>query len=263
MRQLTHFIILISTFTLVSCSVKESRDACPCRVGLDFLNLLPRACDEGEIISTITDADGKTLWSKRIGTDTCVARREILLPKGIYTVTSLLTGGGMVCDTAQGLVALRRGAEADSLYGEAATIDARGEEAESVPLPLKQFATFSIIFTQSVSELVTEVGIPSSHIRATDLSAVESPSSLIRTVSGTEVAFRLPRQCCEELSVAFSDDGGRHPVASVDLAPLLRRNGYEFNARELSDITLIMDFLEGRASIEVEGWKESLIIVTF
>lgn len=263
MRYLTHLLILTATFTLVSCSVKEMREACPCRVALDFSNLLPKACAGGEIITTITGADGKNARSYRFGTDTCATRYEILLRKGKYTVSSLLTAGESLWSDEEEGIRLRPGAQSDSLFGEVSHLDASGEESESKPLALKQFTTLFILFSAPVSDLLTEVDIPSCFIRTEDLSAVESPFSISRRISGGTAGFRLPRQSGEGLSVTFFDGGRTQPLAFVDLAPLLRKNGYDFHARELSDITLIMDFGEGKATIAVEDWKESFIIVTF
>ena len=105
--------------------------------------------------------------------------------------------------------------------------------------------------------------MPSSSIKTWDLSARESPFAVSGIFNGESGSLRLPRQTGREISVTFFDGGGVRPLATVDLAPLLLKYGYDFNAPELADIYLTMDFGTGKATIEVEGWKESFIIVTF
>lgn len=259
----TNIIIFIVTFISVSCSVKEMREACPCRVGLDFSELLPVASPEEEIVATVTGDDGKTVYRRRFGTDTCDSRYEILLPKGLYTSAALLSSGEAVWMQEEEGIRLREGFQADSLYGQAASLDAMDEEAGFIPKPLKQFATLFILFPTPVSNLRVEMTMPSSFINTGDLSARESPFAESSIINGESGSLRLPRQTGRDISITFFDGGSARPLAAVDLAPLLQKNGYDFNAPELADIYLTMDFGTGKATIEVEGWKESFIIVTF
>ncbi len=256
-------VLIIVTFISVSCSVKEMREACPCRVGLDFSKLLPQAASGGEILATVSAENGKILYRRDFGTDTCSPRYEILLPKGVYTASALLSSGEAVWIEEDDGIRLQAGSQADSLYGQATLLDARGEEAEYVPQPLKQFATLFILFGSPVRDLGVEVALPASFIAASDLSAVASPFSVKSTFSGVSGSVRLPRQTGGNIFVTFYEEDGNSPIARVDLEPMLRRIGYDFNAPELADIFLTMDFAAGQATIEVEGWKESFIIVTF
>ncbi len=239
------------------------RESCPCRVGLDYSLLLQQASPGEMIITTISDAGGKMRWQGEFLADTCPVRYGILLAKGQYTASSLLFGGDRNWSVDENEIKLREGAEADSLFGEAAPLDARGEEAESVPAALKQFATLFIRFGAPVSGLEVEVGLNSSSIASRDLSAAPGPMAIKRTVSGEMASFRLPRQCDTDISVAFNDKADGRLLAALDLSPLLQKRGYDFKAPELSDIFLDMDFEARKATIEVEGWKESFIIVTF
>lgn len=256
-------VLIIVTFISISCSVKEMREACPCRVGLDFTKLLPQAAPGGEIIATITAENGKVLYKRPFGTDTCSPRYEILLPKEVYTASALLSSGEAVWIEEESGIRLREGFQADSLYGQATALDARDEEAEYVPQPLKQFATLFIKFGAPVLDLGVEVSLPASFIETSGLSAAASPFSIRRIFSGESGSLRLPRQTGRNIVATFFDGEANRPLAKVDLEPLLKRIGYDFNAPELADIYLTVDFAAGRATIEVEGWKESFIIVTF
>lgn len=239
------------------------RESCPCRVALDYSRLLPEA-SPGELVrTTISDAGGKPRWQGEFLADTCPVRFEIPLAKGQYTVSSLLFGGEENWSISEEGIRLREGAEADSMYGEAAVLDARGEEAESIPAPLKQFATLHIRFGAPVGNLEAEMRLNSSFIASRDLSASSGPLAIRRTFSGETASFRLPRQCSTEISISFRDMAAGLPVAALNLSPLLQKRGYDFKAAELSDITVTVDLGAGKATIETEEWKESFIIVTF
>lgn len=239
------------------------RESCPCRVGLDFSGLLPLSSRKGEIVVTFAGKGSGAVYSRHFGTDTCGTHYEMLLPRGVYRAAALLTQdkGTWIYET--GGMRLKEGCQADSLYGQGAMIDAIEEESLFAPMPLKQFATLFILFTAPQADLKVEARLPSSFIGSSDLAPAASPFRICGTMGGEGGSMRLPRQGGRDLVVSFSDKDGESPFAEVDLSPLLIKNGYDFNAPELSDITLTVDFKGGRASIETEGWKESFIIVTF
>ena len=175
-------------FSALSCSVKETRESCPCRVGLDYSSILEKAAPGGVIRTFVSDAEGNIACFREDGTDTCLNRYEILLRKGVYTCTSLLCEGGECWEYDGSLMQLREGRQADSLYGEALPLEARGEEAEARPEPLKQFATLHIRFAAAVEKLGIAVSLPSSLIDGRTLSPSErtfpSPSKS-RTASSS------------------------------------------------------------------------------
>ena len=260
---LSILFITIIAFALHSCTVKEMREACPCRVGLDFSQLLSKASGGTVIRTVISDGEGRTRYFREFGTDTCASHYEIVLARGTYTATSLLFDGSESWITDQETIRLKEGAEADSLYGESSFLDARGEEAENIPAALKQFATLFIRFSSPVENLQIEASLNSSCLESRNLAAKASPFALSRTFSGETASIRLPRQCSGEILLSFCEAGTGKPVATLNLSPLLQRINYDFGAPELADIILSMDFGAARATIEVEGWKESFIIVTF
>jgi hypothetical protein len=260
---LSILFITIIAFALHSCTVKEMREACPCRVGLDFSNLLEMASEQGVIRVNVTDSEGKSVFFKEYAADTCEHRYEITLPKGTYTISSLLANDYQSWKPEEDGIRLVEGCQADSLYGEAEFLDALGEEAEAIPDALKQFAILFIKFAAPVKNLRMDVLIPTSFISSKDLAPLPSPIILSDMVTGKTAVVGLPRQCSEDIIISFFEGRSTSPILSINLSSRLKEIGYDFSAPSLENIYLSIDFNAGQARIEVEGWKDCPIFITF
>lgn len=267
LHQAARLLIIIPaiTFTTHGCSVKEMRDACPCRVVLDLSVLLEcrGGCRRGTVETDFFDASGTRLSSHMFGADTCRTLYEFKVPRGQYRISAAYFSDIEVWSPDEGRMELLAGAEADSLYGESALIDAWGEETVFRPEADKQFTTVNIYFSSPVTGLAVEVSAPSNSIDMSGLAACGDRSRHYAIVDGQRHSCRICRQCSDDIIVSFFNPFAGKMIAQLNVAEMSRSRGYDFNARILSDIDITIDFEQGNITLETEGWKESFLNVIF
>ncbi len=261
-----YFIIFLTLSLANSCSVKEIRDACPCRVDFDLSKIL--AQDETgpysgrDIAVAVYNSSGTKVYDRMFGADTCAGVYEASLPRGIYTVSALSVrnAGQPVPETIGPSV----GGDVDSLYGISTVTDATGEESYVTLEPFKQFTTLSIIIISDPANIEICLDASSSSISRASLQSVGGSYEWRCLYGGKAAGFRIPRQGSGyDLVLSFIDRTSGDLITSINLGEKLKAIGYDFYAKSLADIILIADLNEGTASIKVEGWKENLLFVIF
>ena len=252
-------------FTTQSCSVKEMRGACPCRVDLDLTELLEcrEGCRQGTIETSVFDAAGTVIYNRSFGADTCSSIYELLVPRGKYSICALYFSNVDVWNISAGTLGLKAGAEPDSLYGETAAVDATGEEQFFRPAAFKQFTTVNINFTAPVYGLSVGISAPSSSVNMCPLEGGTGELRHSATVYGQKYSRRICRQSGDDIIVSFTNPAAGSLIARVSVAELMRSKGYEYNAKSLGDIDITVDFGLRSITLETEGWKESFLNVIF
>lgn len=257
--------LLTIPFTTQSCSVKEMRDACPCRVDLDLTELLEcrDGCRQGTIEAAIFDASGVRLYSRGFGADTCARIYTLSVPRGDYRICALYFSDIDVWDKSGDIIELNAGAEADSLYGESAPLDTHAEEAVFRPAAYKQFTTVNVFFTSPVTGLAVEITAPSNALDADTLEGCGCDCHQSGIVDGQRFSRRICRQRSDDIIVSLRSSLSGRMIAQVSVASLMRSKAYDYQAKSLGDIDIMVDFGLGTITLETEGWKESFLNVIF
>lgn len=244
------FLMLLS-FGVVSCTVKEDRTQCPCILEVEFLQgesikypvILTGWNDKGRVFTDdVTTLDSSGIYRCRV-------------PRGM-----LLFGAfhGLVENRYVGhSVEIPPGFQCDSLYACNDYVDCTGETARTTVDFHKQFTTVNLLI--STDGFVAE-----------DYSfVVESGTGGIDILTCTGVAghftfqpqaeeddslhFRLPRQCDDSLmlKVTHNSDGS----VKYPLGRYIQSIGYDWNAEELTDIYITIDIVRGQVSVGVAQWE--------
>lgn len=247
--------LLFGTLLLSSCSVKEDRRPCPC-----YLEVQVPSFGESGFLSIYDLATKGLVYRQYL--DENSEQMEIALPKAYYQISGLWgVNKSQVTDDA---VIIPLGQECDSLYSftSLSLIDATGEQAFVAPTPHKQFATLSLDFeTQSYYpfELTVRGNIDGYNLY--DCSPHEG-DFLVKPVPLNELnskfSLRLPRQVDNSLIIELrekSTKAGESEPFIISLGEIIARTNYDWNAEDLEDISIYIDYVQKQITINVCDWE--------
>ena len=251
-------ILLAVSLTAPSCSVKEYREDCPCFLSLD----LRRAFDDivngpEELILAVYCPE--TYYRETYLSTNFPDSIEIKVPRGQVTVSAIsVRDSKSVKDKS---LVISYGNQADSVYAFSSTVDTSGESAsESVDLH-KQYSTVYLKF------LWPEDGGPSSspglRVRSSTngllLDALEpSKGAFCIELPPADIrarqSFRIPRQTDKSLTLDLFDPDSEEILDSIKLGEIIDSTGYDWNAEDLQDIYIEIDYTKTEAVITVKDW---------
>ena len=235
---------ILLLFSLSSCSlVKENRDSCPCSLVVEVSGLLNKTATL--LVTSLRD----TGYVERI----CVARDTVMglfVPRGGVSI-SAWSGA-----EAQDAIKIPFGKESPPIYLYHGVVDTRGDTAYAGVTLHKQFCT-----------LYLEVEGPPGW--GPPLGAAVRGSACGMTLSGAILqgpfqcvasgSVRLPRQQPESqlmLDILMEDK----TVRTFSLGAYLQKAGYNWTARDLSDITVHMDLSVSAVTFTSPGLTEPVVL---
>lgn len=248
------FLILLPLLaSAVSCSIKEDRTPCPCWLDID-VSLCSR---QGETVSLRGWNSTKPLFGETLYVADWPDVWETPVPKGVVHYTAY--SGVRSCMASGSTLLVPEGNQCDSLWAYRTSVICEGEDAFDRVNLHKQFATVTMKLTQEpdgvLSALITG---PWAGMSLDDLGAVKGDYSYTagQNAEGLFV-FRLPRQGDGSLVFELLRDGHRYETFA--LGELIEKTGYDWNAQDLDDIFIGVDFYRGEISIGIGDWEEDAI----
>lgn len=243
--------MLLSALSLLSCagcSVKESREVCPCQLFLDFsevdtasvksIDIYVREIDE--II--LSDFVGKEEFSEdylayvpRTGLDFCA-----------------WSGRG---DALTDALEIPYGEDCPPVYIHSSAIDAFGESVTEKIVMRKNFCRMTLNVRRDVKSSFT-LAI-SGNIKGYDCSGDPSHGDFMVALDsdGSDTFYvNLPRQSDDSLLMEV--DTGDKVVKKFPLGQYIRESGYDWNATDLEDITIDLDIAVTHLSVVIQGWEK-------
>ncbi len=248
----TYIILSTILFSLVSCSVKEDRDDCPCWLQIDM-----SACSRfADMVSLKGWTDDRNVFGVQVFKEDFAPDHEEEVPRTLvhYNATS-----GLVSNRNSGIsVIIPEGEQSDRLYAYRADVQAFGETAYDKISLHKQYAAVAIKIEDSDNEYSLVVRSGWNGMNLDTLKPVSGPFSFAPEPTEEKVwYFRLPRQGDDSLVLEITGESGR--TYPYDLGGLIRASGYDWNAEDLDDIMLGVDYVSWKMSIEVIPWEEGLV----
>ena len=253
-------LLPVVLLTVPSCSVKEYREDCPCLLNVD----LRRAFDDivnGPQELLVSVYCPQTFYRETYLSWDFPDSLELQVPRGEVIISAIsLRDSKSVKDNS---LLISYGNQADSVYAFSSTVDASGESAcEAVDLH-KQYSTVFLQF------LWPEGGAPSSSpgirirsgtngllLDALEPSkgafCIELPEKDIRE----RLSFRIPRQTDKSLTLELFDRDSEEILDRIDLGESIDRTGYDWNAEDLQDIYIEIDYTRTDAIVSVREWDE-------
>ena len=238
------FIISV-TMLLMSCSIKEDRDGCPCwmtvempgQVGHDSAVILRLHgnYDEGAM-------DYAYKISESIKADVGILEYEV--PRGSVGVS--------VVNSARLEVSV--GEQMDSLYGFFKPYHTRCESVKCDVELHKEFCTVSFTIVDEYYESPYDIEVRGnvSGISPWDLAPMNGVFQYAPVAEEGVYRLRVPRQVDASLEMVMLSN--QEIVNRLPLGEYIIRSGYDWAAKDLSDVSVALDLEKQQVMVTVSGW---------
>lgn len=240
-----------------SCDIKEDRGPCPCLLTLIYKEV-------PEVVRDVFRARiyrGESLQKdEEVNPSAEPEGHSVYVSKGENTVCYF--GGVRKGRLESDRLMIPEGEESDPVFLGSETVTCNGDRASV----LLDFRKDYCLLTLKL-ELLKDGTYPydleiSGNVAGVDiryLIPVEGNFRFVPDVKSKNVrSARIPRQKDSSLTLTLTDrkDGRSH---SVPLGRLIVESGYDWNKRNLDDITVRMDLTGGDVSIDIAGWESGSV----
>lgn len=238
---------------LVSCSIKEDREPCPCVLEIDF--------SECPLYKEAMTLQG---WREEAS---CFSESIVPgeLERGVFK--SKIEKGTLEYNACSPLeesfldgccVIIPAGHQSDPLFACSATVKALGETASDTVRLHKQFADMTVSFGKQNG---VESDIVSITVTATskgiDLRSLTPVEGKFRCNSSAENGFfkvRLPRLSDGRIVIdTYTVDGF---LKRFELGEPVKSSGFDWEAEDLDDLWIDYDFGRSEITVEIVSWSE-------
>ena len=241
------FIISV-TMLLMSCSIKEDRDGCPCWMTVDLSEITGRVGHDGSVVLRLrgnSDEDAMDYAFKMAETlNTEVGTLEYEVPRGSIGVS--------VVNSARLVVPV--GEQMDSLYGFFKPYHTRCESVKCDVELHKEFCTvsFTLVDEHYESPYDIEVRGNVSGVSPWDLVPVSGAFKYAPVAEEGVYRLRVPRQVDASLEMVMLSN--QEIVNRLPLGKYIIRSGYDWSAKDLSDVSVALDLKKQQVMVTVSGW---------
>ena len=241
----------VISLSVCSCSVKEDRSVCPCRV-----EVFPDPRPLGPVDLTFRDeASGEDIvsYQDRSPIAGCLLY-EGEVPRSVLRLS--VHCGLRRCLTKGSFIIAGSGCQMDSVYVYETLLDARGAETLRDTVRFcKQFATLSL---QAASEDFRDHFSFRVRGRCCGVN-LYSPRQAVPGEFSCSFAseVRLPRQEGGELLLDIVSAQDSAVAATLPLESYLESSGYDWSALSLEDISMEIDFSRSEVTVCVNDWEEA------
>lgn len=252
-------MLAISTLiTAAACSVKEKRDTCPCRMILDFSEVDVNAYADMRVF---VSGEAETLCDEYSVPEGFFPMYEILIPRSDVAV-NVYSGEEDCFKRGEGIV-IPYGEDCPRIFMHSAIVNASGESVRDTVIMHKNHCVVEL-YIDNDDDLEYDLRVKgniSGYGR--DGSPVKGEFSFI-PVPDAECRYMviIPRQVDESLLLEIDD--GTEVLKTVSLGKLIAAGGYDWEASDLEDLTVHIDWAMTSVTVAVSGWDwvyESEIVI--
>ena len=235
---------------VVSCSVKEDRDECPCCLVLDMAQVDTSVVKYAEIVVTASDGYG---LRDTLSVEDFENGYVVDVPRGDVGVGIYCGASDNVDDKGNLLIAY--GDECPQVYMHASNIMAHGETVvESVAMRKNHCIMTIQVQAENDFPFRLEAKGWVDGYESGGLPSVGNFMYAMYTDSAGACQLVLPRQTDSSLVLEVHDDTGI--LRSFALGEYVIASGYDWSEADLKDITVSLDYALTRVVIVVEAWAE-------
>ena len=238
------FIISV-TMLLMSCSIKEDRDECPCWMTVEMPD---RVGHDGSVVLRLHDnydegaMDYAYKVSESIKADVGILEYEV--PRGSVGVSAVNSAR----------LEVPVGEQMDSLYGFFKMYHTRCENVKCDVELHKEFCTvsFTLVDEHYESPYDIEVRGNVSGVSPWDLVPVSGAFKYAPVAEEGVYRVRVPRQVDASLEMVMLSN--QEIVSRFPLGEYIIRSGYDWAAKDLSDVSVALDLEKQQVMVTVSGW---------
>ena len=245
---------------LLSCTVKEDRTECPCFLTVDLGGVESAALMGKGVDSLIVQvqAEGDFYVREAFHLRDNVQEYTVAVPKTRTDVLVACTSGRFVSDA--GGLHIPEGSECPVLYLSADSFVADAGEMRRTASVHRNYCVLTVSMKASFNAKprpyrITLEGNVSGYLM--DGSPEQGFFSYASSSSGGPCRLRIPRQRdgSLRLELEFPDSG---EVRSFSVGEYILESGYDWNAPDLEDIDVEMDFSRSSLTVSISKWKKTL-----
>ena len=245
MNRSTFIMFMTVMLLLPSCFVKEDRDECPCWMTVEMPD---RVGHDGSVVLRLrgnSDEDAVDYtykFSESIKADVGILEYEV--PRGSVGVS--------VVNSARLEVSV--GEQMDSLYGFFKMYHTRCESVKCDVELHKEFCTvsFTLVDKHYESPYDIEVRGNVSGVSPWDLVPVSGAFKYAPVAEEGVYQVRVPRQVDTSLEMVLLSN--QEIVSRFPLGEYIIRSGYDWAAKDLSDVSVALDLEKQQVMVTVSGW---------
>lgn len=230
------------------CSVKEQRDDCPCRLVLDFSETDSRHMNEMRVV---LGNDDETLYERCSDVEDFLPEHVISIPKDEMFL--FVSSDDMDCFEADRGIVIPLGQDCPRLHMYCREVDARVETFRDTVQMGRNHCVMTIYMenlNSSEYELCVKGNVNGYGLDGRPRKGNFSFSPARDEDSGYVVS--LPRQL--DSSLLLEIDDGTEVLKTFALGEYIKTGGYDWNAADLEDLTVHVNWAVTKVMITVSGW---------
>ena len=251
MNRSTFIMFMTVMLLLLSCFVKEDRDECPCWMTVEMPD---RVGHDGSVVLRLrgnSDEDAVDYtykFSESIKADVGILEYEV--PRGSIGVS--------VVNSARLEVPV--GEQMDSLYGFFKMYHTRCESVKCDVELHKEFCTVSFTLVDEHYESLYDIEVRGnvSGVSPWDLVPVSGAFKYAPVAEEGVYRVRIPRQVDASLEMVMLSN--QEIVSRFPLGEYIIKSGYDWAAKDLSDVSVALDLEKQQVMVTVSGWDEIVVM---
>ncbi len=238
---------------LSSCFVKEDRGLCPCWIELDLKNVKQKQV-------RLSGWNGGEVFNVSVKPEEYPDYYETTSPKGELYLSAIWPDSLPVKEKR---ILIPSGKQADSVYAYSSRLNTDCETVRDVVRMHKQFTTvhLKMQIPDGFGSYPYRVVIRGNTAGwdAQDFSGIDGLFEYEPELEGlNEFSVRVPRQADKELTAElYSED---EKVDEFRLGEIISQAGFNWNAEELADISLEVNFATLTAVAHISDWLDTIIL---
>lgn len=242
------FYALPVALSMLSCSVKENRMECPCLLEIT----LAGGNDSKAVVGVWKD---ELVNSLNVNSYDRFRRHAMDIPRGYFTMTAC--SGLRHSLPRDGSFFLRKGEEMDEIYAGSSQLEALTDTVYGTVVLHRQFAFVNVrVLCLSAGQMPQDI-IFTGNTGGMDLRTMAPLRGeyevVLHPIFGEFCRVSVPRQL--DSSLVMDLEG----VGKIPVGEYIKESGYDWNAADLADIELDIDFIESTVTLRVSGWNEGKI----
>ena len=246
---------------LISCSVKEDREGCPCFLTLDFEEVETAGLVKKGLDSLVLAVRAKDDFYVESGFSLreLVMEYELAVPKSQIDVVAACGPG--LAELSKGGVAIPEGSECPALYLFSDSFPALTGEMRRIVRLHKEYCILTVSMKTSFNAVARPYRIRlEGNVAGCSMDGTPS-EGLFNCFSTPSVGglchLNVPRQRdgSLRLEVYFLDSD---EVRSFPVGEYILKSGYDWTAPDLEDVNVEMDFSRSSLTVSTSKWKKTL-----
>jgi hypothetical protein len=238
----------LSLLSCVGCSVKESREGCPCQLFLDFSEVETASVKSIDVYVREID---EIILSDVVGMEEFSEGYLAYVPRTGLGLCAWSGRGDALTDTLE----IPYGEDCPPVYIHSSQIDASHESVSEKVVMRKSFCEMTLNLKRDRKSSFS-LAI-SGNVNGYDCSGAPSCGDFavhLDSDGNDTFTVNLPRQVDDSLLMEI--DTGDVVVKKFPLGQYIRESGYDWNALDLEDITIDLDIAVTHLSVVIQGWEK-------